>query len=526
MLRSMGRRATGIARPGTIERGTDARGTAGRGPGGRGRRRGAARGLARGTAVGLALTALSAVGPEVVLAHSLSGRYESPLPLAVYVVGAAIAVALSFAFVFLREVRSAPPALGEALVIPAAVRDLLRVLGLVGWLWIVAQGIVGGGGAADVGSLFLWVYGWVGLAMLSALVGPVWAWLNPFATLFDAGAYFLRRLGVRGLRPAVYPSRLAEWPAVVGFVVFVWFELVFTVAGSGRPLATILVGYTAFTLLAMVQWGRDAWLARGEVFSVWFGLLGRLAPWVVEDAATGRLRRQPFGAGLARGSWNLPVVVLVAVATGSILYDGLSQTELWFDLFGLPGTLGATALLLAFLGLVTALVLGVAYRVGWAAVGPGLLPIAVGYLVAHYLTYLLLDGQRIVVAVSDPFQLGWDVFGTAFFEPSLDWLPPSLVWTVQLVAVVGGHMVGAWAGHLAAARISGAASARELRLRQVPLAVLMVFLTATTLWSLGQAIVVTPETGARAGAEGAMMEAGQVAVEAPTVARAALRGLW
>ncbi len=455
---------------------------------------------ARAVALALVLSGLAALTPAVALGHSLSGRYESPLPLAVYVVGAAIAVALSFAFVLVRDVRSGPPALGEAVVVPPAVRLGLRGLGLAGWGWIVAQGIAGGGGAADVGSLFLWVYGWVGLAMISALGGPLWAWLNPFATLYDLGARLLRRLGLRGGSPAPYPAGLAEWPAVAGFVVFVWLELVFTVAGSGRPLAVVLVVYTGLTLLAMAQWGRDVWLARGEVFSVWFGLLGRLAPWALDGSpATGRLRRQPLGAGLARGSWTLPLVVLVAAATGSILYDGLSQTELWFERFGLPSTGGATLLLLGFLALVAGLVLAVGSRVGWAAIGPGLLPIAVGYLVAHYLTYVLLDGQRIVIAVSDPLQRGWDLFGTAFYEPSIAWLPPSLVWTVQLVAVVGGHMVGAWAGHVAAARSAGATSARELRLRQIPLAALMVLLTATTLWSLGQGIVETGGGGAAAG---------------------------
>jgi len=460
--------------------------------------------LRRALAVVAALGGLGGLGlavPAVALGHSLSGRYESPLPLAVYVVGAAIAVGLSFVFVLVRDVRGAPPALGEAVVLPSVVRVGLRAVGLGGWLWVVAQGIAGGGGAADVGSLFLWVYGWVGLAAISALGGPVWAWLNPFATLYDLGAALLRRLGLRG-GAAPYPRRLAEWPAVVGFVVFVWLELVFTVAGSGRPLAVVLVLYTGLTLLAMAQWGRDVWLARGEVFSVWFGLLGRLAPWVLDGPPErGRLRRQPLGAGLARGPWTLPLVVLVAVATGAILYDGLSQTELWFGFFGLPSTGVATLLLLGFLVLIVLLVLGVGARIGWAAIGPGLLPIAVGYLVAHYLTYLLLDGQRIVIAVSDPLQLGWDLFGTAFYEPSIAWLPPSLLWTIQLVAVVGGHMVGAWAGHLAAVRAAGPrTSARELRLRQVPLAALMVFLTATTLWSLGQAIVVVPEGRAAAGA--------------------------
>ena len=143
-----------------------------------------------------------------------------------------------------------------------------------------------------------------------------------------------------------------------------------------------------------------------------------------------------------------------------------------------------------------------ARTVGLGAVGAGLLPIALGYLIAHYLTYLLIDGQRILIAISDPFQQGWDLFGTAFHEPSGAWLPPGLVWTVQLAAVVGGHMLGAWGGHVvAAAEAPPGISAAALRRRQVPLAVVMVGLTTLTLWSLGQAIVVTPAASVAAEAQ-------------------------
>ena len=156
--------------------------------------------------------------------------------------------------------------------------------------------------------------------------------------------------------------------------------------------------------------------------------------------------------------------------------------------------------------------------------GAGLLPIALGYLVAHYMTSVLLDTQRIVAVLSDPFQLGWNLLGTAGYEPDDSWLPGAAVWSIQLIAVVGGHVLGAWFGHLAALEsapaperrrarskqarglrratpmspahvqpsASGAASEAELRdvrLRQLPLAILMVFLTTLTLWSLGQTLV-------------------------------------
>lgn len=452
----------------------------------------------RGRAVLPALVALGAVAiaaPATVLAHALSPTYTSRLPLAVYLAGAAATVALSFIFVLVRDVRAERPAQdAPAHLPPAPIRRGLRALGLLAWTWIVAQGVIGGSSAGEVTTLFLLVFGWVGTAMLSALVGPVWHFLDPFSTLHDLAAAILRRLGIESWETADYPAALGRWPAAIGFAVVVWLELVMD-AGPG-PLFVVLVGYTALTLAMMAQFGRDAWRANAEVFTVWFRLLGRLAPYALADE-DGRVRRRGFGSGLLESGWTIADVVVVALGVGSILFDGLKQTQLWFDLFGTPGVGGLTLLLLGFLGVVVGAALAVTRAVGTGATGAGLLPIAAGYLVAHYLTYLLVDGQRIVIALSDPFQRGWDLFGAAFHEPSADWLPAGLVWTVQLAAVVGGHMLGAWGGHVVAALEAPAgASRRAVTLRQVPLALVMVALTTLTLWSLGQAIVVAPEEAA------------------------------
>lgn len=441
--------------------------------------------MRRAFVIGIAVLAAVAAVPMPVAAHGLVGRLESPLPLAVYVTGAALAVLLSFVFLIARDVRSVSIPHGTPRMVPALLILLLRGLGLLGWLWIVAQTLIGGSSDAEVAGLFLWVYGWVGLAILSALVGPVWIWLNPFTTLFDLGAAGLRRLGVQGWDPL--PYRFGAWPGVAGLAIVVWLELVYL----GGSLGAILIAYTLFTLLMMAQFGRDPWRAHGEAFSVWFATLNRLAPFApAQDGDDRWVRRRPFLTGLLEPGWTRAHVVLVALATGSILFDGLSQTEPWFAVFGLPSLPIATLQLAGFLGVIVALTLGVARLVGLAALGAGLLPIAVGYLIAHYLTYLLGDGQRLWIAISDPLQLGWDLFGTAFYEPGTDWIPPSLLWTVQLAAVVGGHILGAWGGHVVAIR--DAPRRADMRLRQVPLAALMVALTATTLWSLGQAIVNEP----------------------------------
>jgi hypothetical protein len=440
-------------------------------------------------------------GPATVLAHALSNTYQSRLPLVVYLAGAAIAVGLSFAFLLIADVRADPPVTTTGRVPPAPLRFLLQAIGLIGWIWVVAQGIAGGTGTGDVTTLFLWVYGWVGVAMLSAFIGPVWHWLDPFTTIHDIGASLAHRAGLKGWAIADYPRSLGRWPAVGGLLFFVWLELVGN-GGGPRSLFIVMIGYTAFTLAMMAQFGRDAWRAQGETFSVWFGLLGRLAPTaLVGDPREGRVARRSFAAGLLMPGWRIEDLVIIAAGTASILFDGLSQTQPWFEVFGAPGVPVKTLQLVGFLGVIVVAAFLVSQLVGLQATAAGLLPIAAGYLVAHYFTYLLIDGQRIVVALADPLQQGWDIgnFGWAFFEPTSGFLPPGFVWTIQLAAVVGGHMLGAWAGHVVSARESGAARGeRSHRQREVPLAVIMVALTTLTLWSLGQALVVQAPAAAAA----------------------------
>ena len=214
----------------------------------------------------------------------------------------------------------------------------------------------------------------------------------------------------RGL-PGWQPGR--PWPS---WALFVWLELAATVEG-GRALGLVLIGYTpAHAGRHGLAAARDRWREHAEVFSVWFGLLGRLAPYGLEgpagegSAAATRVRQRPRGLALVMTRcWPL-----VAIGAGSVIWDGVSQTQPWADLVGRPGLLGESLLLARVPGrLVVAR--GAAWRPAWAsaAMGAGLVPWPTGYLVAHYLGFLLVDGQRIVVAISDPLQQGWDLFGTA-----------------------------------------------------------------------------------------------------------------
>ena len=204
---------------------------------------------------------------------------------------------------------------------------------------------------------------------------------------------------------------------------FIWLELV-AIAGNGT-LTVVLVGYTVLSVALMAQFGRDQWLAQGETFTVWFRTVNRLAIYgVVPAARTAEARgvdpededpdatdatavlRRPFASGLLDATWEIPRVALVALATASIIFDGLSQTVAFATVFGNPALVQKTVLLIVFLWVIAGVALVVGREVSWGAIGAGLTPIAVGYLVAHYLTYLLISGQWIVVAVSDPLQTG------------------------------------------------------------------------------------------------------------------------
>ena len=376
--------------------------------------------------------------PAVATAHGLGTVYQSPLPLAIYLAGAATTVALSFLFVLARDMRAAPTPTRARRPRPGArCGSACASIGLVGWAWIVAQGIAGGtrrtprsrrcscGSSAGSAS-----------RCSPRCSFPVWEWLDPFATLHDILAWVLRtprrpRLGDL----ARSPTGSGSGPPSSG-------SRSSSGSSSSRSPATstltvVLAGYTVLTLALMAQFGRDQWRAQGETFTVWFRTLNRLAAIGVVPAADaeraesaddedpGRRRRDGRPPAAVRDRrcstprGRSPRVALVALGTGvDHLRRPVADRRLRVGVRRTRRSCPKTLLLLVFLGVIVA-----APRsrrrglVSPGAIGAGLLPIAVGYLVAHYLTYLLINGQRIVIAVSDPLQQGWDLFGTAFFKP-------------------------------------------------------------------------------------------------------------
>src|SRR5215203_5999885 len=226
------------------------------------------------------------------MAHGFGPTYDIPIPLWLYLYGAAAAVVLAFVPLALYS-RKTPDAAYryprfDLFGVPLLRRLLtsrllvggLRVLSVVLFFVVVISGLVGLQSGFNIAPTFVWITWWVGFSFFTALVGNLWPLVNPWSVLFDWAEGLARRLGTRDelVLGESYPGTLGIWPAVGLYLVFVWFENVFSGSYVPRNIAFFALGYSLITLYAMAYFGKETWLRHGEAFSVFFGLLGRFAP--------------------------------------------------------------------------------------------------------------------------------------------------------------------------------------------------------------------------------------------------------
>src|SRR5712692_4937119 len=453
-------------------------------------------------------------------AHGFGERYELPLPLTLFLTASGLVVLVSFAVMalFLRsgsDLRDYPRVhlLGTwfgPLIASATVILALRLVALFLFLLVIVACIFGEQRAfKNIAPVMVWAIAWVGFAYVAALAGNLWALVNPLDTLFRWTENLYAQTGRRLSLDLPYPSRLGVWPAVALFLGFVWMELVWEGADAPARLATALLVYSGLTWLGMLLFGRNKWLRRGEIFSVVYGYLARFAPleartvdgrreWNLRPYAVGLLPREPLGPS---------EIVLVILILAAVSYDGFLETPAWaaiVERFGYEHAPLKTAGLLGGLLLFLAaylFVCGAIERLGSS--GPSasrartaglfvltLVPIAIAYHVAHYLSFFLMAGQYLVPLASDPLGQGWDLFGGARHFIRLSIIDARAVWYVSVAAIVAGHVVAVFLAHVVALREF---STRRAALRsQVPMVALMVAYTMTSLWIIAQPIV-TPQ---------------------------------
>src|SRR5215470_15795082 len=498
------------------------------------------RGLAaarRGLAAALAAACLATPAA----AHGFGQRYDLPIPLSFYLVGAAAAVVVSFLIVglFVREaprVHSYPridliaAPLGRWLASPS-VALALKSLALAGFIITILAGFRGDQNPyRNIAPTMVWTIAWVGLAYVSAFVGNLWALINPWRTIFESIETIDR--GITG-RPAFglrlsYPEWLGVWPAFILLLAFSWIELVYPNPAVPYFIAWLALAYSLLTFAGMFLFGRECWLERGEVFTAVFGTFARFAPIEIRTGARGGMWLRPFGAGLIEsGSVSTSMMAFVLLLLSSVLYDGALGTPEWGNLEGAIAahlsalgdfklmairTVGLFAFWLAFCGAyvgVSAIMSAVAQR----RLAPlefarsfafTLVPIAIGYHFAHYFTFLLIQGQYIIPLASDPFGFGWNLFGTAGYRVDIAIVDARFAWLTAVAAILIGHIAAVYLAHVKAMQVL---DTRRLALRsQVPLTALMVVYTFVSLSILAEPIVErrTPAPAASVAADIAM----------------------
>lgn len=444
-------------------------------------------------------------------AHAGERGFVLLLPTAYYIVGGTLAVAASFLlllFVPVAELRWLQAARLGLCAVPSVPKAATSAAAFLLLVLLVLAGVLGSRDPlANPLPLTVWTLWWGGLTIAQALLGNLWAALNPWVAPYR----LLRRLDGPMLArlPLPYPRWLGYWPAVLAFLAFAWFELIDPAPDDPARLAQAVVAYSVVTVLGMLLFGGHAWLARAECFSVFFAFVARLSPLRIDRSDAGRRRLVlgcPGAALVTNDSLPVSGVLFVLLTLAAVSFDGLSKTFWWLALGGInplefPGrtavmTRNSLGLVALWAGLVLAYGLAIPLgarlagdRAGQAHLGAfvlSILPISIGYHFAHYLTAFLVNAQYAVIALGDPFARGWNLLGQANRHVTTSFLTNydavSIIWKLQAAAVVTGHIVAVTLAHMVALARFG--SARAAVASQLPLAILMIAYTLFGLWLL------------------------------------------
>jgi hypothetical protein len=418
-------------------------------------------------------------------AHALVARQDLPVPAWMFAWGASIVLIVSF---FALSVGWRTPRfetdhwrpLGAGpsralLSLPAQI-----VYGVIG-VFLLGLAIYAGLRGTEAPDrnfalTFLYVTAWLGFPLFSVFLGDVFRPFNPWRAVGRAvGGTFA---ALAGQRPAhlSYPERVGRWPAAIGLIAVVWLEIVYGASGGvavgldPHAAAVAALLYSVYTLAMMAVFGVEQWCRTGEVFSVYFGMFGRLGCFGVKDGRLGV--RRPFSAAT---TWaTVPgsaAVVIASIATTS--FDGAQEGAFKSGLestfnhlvdagVGLTSALRLTDTL--FIALTFAGV-GLVYLIGVRGMSrvPGapsfsklrsgfahtLIPIALAYLVAHYFSLFVFQEQaQFTYLLSDPLgTASTDLFGTASGGIDFTVLSANAIWYVQVGALVVGHVVGLTLAH-------------------------------------------------------------------------------
>jgi hypothetical protein len=461
----------------------------------------------------LALSAALAA-PASALAHGLVGKQDLPIPRWLFAWAAAAVLVVSFVALAvlwprprLERVRERP-----VLKVPAVLEVLCGILGVAAFVITVWAGFAGSQTAtANLAPTVVYVVFWVAIPFTTIVLGDVFAAFNPWRAIARGAAWlYARGRGGDAPAPLPYPEWLGRWPAAVGIFLFAWVELVYVNKDDPSQLSVMMLIYAAVQLVGMSVYGIEAWSRNADAFGVYFRLFSMLAPLHWRERT---LYVRPPLSGAPTLVAGPGTVALLCTMIGTVSFDGLSQGQIWTGQGGIApelqqrfvnlGFTGEVALEITFtIGLLTmvGLISGL-YRlgvIGMHTVGRGhdttelsrrfvhsLIPIALAYVVAHYFSLLMYQGQAVAYLVSDPLGDGSNVFGTATATINYNLVGANGVWYVQVFALVLGHGAGLTLAHDRALVVYD--RARDATRSQYWMLAVMVAFTSLGLWLLSAA---------------------------------------
>lgn len=364
--------------------------------------------------------------------------------------------------------------------------------------------------------LLIWTAWWIGLTLVQAIFGNLWPWLNPWSGVL----WILRRMsGTKiGIEPVLkLPDRIGYAPAIFQFSAFAWFELVSIAPEDPGRLATAVLCYWLINFAAMILFGERAWTQVGEPFSVFFRMVGMFSLFAAKASAHRKSLTINWPGARCLSAPPLPLsgTIFILLTLGTASFDGFAETFTWLGFIdinplefpGRSGVMLANSLGLAAAPIALALLfyLTVAAgfylgsKKGWRALQHlagrlvySIVPISIAFHGAHYLTQLLINGQYLIVAMSDPFALGWNLFGTADMHVTASFIQNletvRIIWMAQTSIIVTGHAAGIIVAHAIAT--DEFPSPKAAACSQVFLAAAMVIYTVFGLWLLS-----TPSIG-------------------------------
>jgi hypothetical protein len=406
---------------------------------------------------------------------------------------------------------------------------------------VVAAGIFGDQTPTrNLAPTAIWIAWWVGFSYLSAFVGNVWSLVNPWTAIFDWCERVVSNPRESQRAKINWPKSLGVWPGIVLFIVFAWLELIWEGRSIPRQLAWLAIGFSVLTWTGMFIFGRSTWLTHADPFALAFGVLSKFGPTHIRiehgtcsactadkekevgagggsardrcyRGAPGTLILRTPGVGLIDNENISPSLsVFVVVMLSTVTFDGLMATPLWqrvesalyvaLPVFGdsrlaIINTVGLLVFCLTIIGVYRFVATLIAHASGNRMTPDAasrafvltLVPIAIAYLIAHYLSYFLIQGQLLFRLASDPFGFGWNILGTAHFRPDIGIVGARFVWYTSLIAIVLGHVAAVSLAHIVALRRF---EDHRLAIRsQIPMLVLMIAYTMMSLWIIAQPIV-------------------------------------